>query len=62
MEETRQREEEAKALLEEEAKGKAQWAMVQEKLEQDREVRSSGCLSKTDIYYRRLLSDHGDSC
>ena len=41
-EERRLREEEAKALLEEEAKGEAQWAVVQEKLEQDREVRSNG--------------------
>lgn len=41
MEEKRQRDEEAKELLEEEAKGEAQWAVVREKLEQEREVRVS---------------------
>lgn len=38
-EEGRQREEEARALKEDEAKGEAQWAVVREKLQQEREVR-----------------------
>lgn len=50
MEEKRQRDEEARDLLEKQAAGKAQWAvMMKEKLEQDaREARTSpaciGCL------------------
>ena len=38
VEEWRQRDEEARALQQEEAKGEAQWALVEEKLELEREV------------------------
>lgn len=45
--------------MEEEAKGEAQWAVVQEKLEQDREVRINVCLPKTGILDHRLVRDNG---